>query len=122
MRWKLGRTALLHFLLVSRIHLQGDAQSIGGTRNLVAALLNLTTDTIKAEYLQLFHHLWLEKRESVSWCLGSTESGAYKVLQRSIPTPLPDGLPFGDEFCSNTERISPYLCGVEQLNEYYKVG
>ena len=87
----------------------------------IAAVLSSAEESIKTEWLQLFHQIWLEKRDEVSWCLGSTESGAYDVIRRSLPAPLPSGFPVDDEICSTGERIGPYLCGAEQISEYYKV-
>lgn len=87
----------------------------------IAAVLSSAEESIKSEWLQLFHQLWLEKRDEVSWCLGSTESGAFNVIRTSLPAPLPSGFPVNDEICSSGGRIGPYLCGAEQISEYYKV-
>jgi hypothetical protein len=118
--WAFNRWAAVLVLLFTCVSSEPDV-TYRHSKSLLAALLGSTGDRIRADWLQLFHTVWVEKREEVSWCLGSTERGAYEVLQRSLPFPLPRDLPSQDEFCSDELQIGPHLCGAEHIIEYYKV-
>lgn len=108
-------------LLVSTVSCDWRVKSSRAPNTVMAAVLSSAEESIKSDWLQLFHQIWLEKRDEVSWCLGSTESGAYNVIRRSLPAPLPSGFPVDDEMCSTAGQIGPYLCTAEQISEYYKV-
>ncbi len=119
--WAFNRSILVLCLVLSSASSEQDVTSLRKSGGLTLAVLSSAGDSIKAEWLHLFHTLWLEQRDEVSWCFGSTERGAYEVVQRSLPSPLPTGLPPQDVFCSNEQHIGPHLCEAEQISEYYKV-
>lgn len=86
-----------------------------------AIFLSSTGEGIRTEWLQLLHGLWLEHRASVNWCFGNSEARAYKVLQKSLPTPFPLGKPEDDDVCNATSRIGPFICEKQDAIEYYQV-
>jgi hypothetical protein len=97
----------------------------GGAHNpesaFLGSLLSYSGDGIRTEWLQLFHELWRGYRGSVSFCFGNSEAGAYKVLQDSLPTPLPSGKPESDSICQDVASIAVFLCKRQEAIEYYQV-
>ena len=62
---------------------------------------------------------WDDVRPKAEFCLGATQQDAGAALSRTIPEPLPTD--DSDPICSSITSITPYLCDMEDLGEYYNV-